>query len=390
MHVATKGLELVAREPDAPIKDRAEAIARQRPHIAGIDFQADAEFDPKTRVTSVLAKAFDKVGTIASVQADAPLTPEELLELGARINPWPTPIHLRLVVPRRSLDRLPPQFRPAGLVGEIELEAEAFGGAGDPQLFVVARAHNLERKDATPRQPLDVLAQARYMKKHAELSLDASRQNRPIVHARAWADGALSDMLAGKGFVASARARLDKVPLDMIPPLRDRQVAGLASGQIALDDWGRDAALVAELSADHLMLGAQNCRRANVKVEAKNGRLAAKAELTQPDARRPGARGGGFLRAQADAAIAWGNQLLFSIDDRRPVTARIQASRFRAGALLPFVHETFSELDGLIDANLEAKLERGKKSSVVGQAELKRGVVQIPAIGQHFAECGLG
>jgi translocation and assembly module TamB len=380
VYLDTKKLQLLAASSPAKIEDRAEAIRRKPRRLAGLDFNAELRVIGATRQSSLLARVYDKKGPLVDLQAVTPLTVEDALagELVARI--WQRPLLARAVIPRRKLSELPAIVRPTALAGELSLEAEAAGTLAEPNLALDFRVDQLRSKDPNRRFSMDFRTQARYVARHTEVVVDASNRGQPLAHVRAWADGSVHDIARGQGFVASGRAMFRGLPLALVPGLRERQVRGKLFGDVMLTDLGKNAKAQADLATKELKFGALTVQGASLKLRAEDGRLSAQAAVDHS---------GGYARAKLLAGIKWGQRLVLEVDNGRPLDAELQAKNFRAAVLLPFVHETFSELDGNLDANLKVTAAGGQ-TQVLGEANLEDGALQIPSIGQQFHDVTAG
>jgi translocation and assembly module TamB len=151
-------------------------------------------------------------------------------------------------------------------------------------------------------------------------------------------------------------------------------VNGDLSGEVTLDGLGRDAALHAKARVERMELGAVHCQTAALSLDAQDGKVAGDVEL---------AHGDGSLRAKLESGLIWGSQLAPKIDDTTPTHAQLIAKDFRIGSLQPFVAEQVSALDGRLSANLESRSQNGA-TTIDGNAQLTKGRVQVPAIGQEF------
>ncbi len=380
VYVDTRGLEVLGWSSKAPIEDRKEAIRRKPWRLSGMDMVAELSVLGETGRSRLLARVHDTRGALIDAQAEAGGTVEDALNGGLEERVRTEQFDVRLVVPGRELAHLPAIVRPGTLAGRISLDAQATGTLADPNLALDFRVDRMHSKDPNRRFSMDFRTQARYVARRAEVDVDAANRGKPLMHVHAWADGALPDLLRGKGFVASGQAKLTGMPLALVPILRERQVKGKLFGDVAVTDLGKNATAHAELTTKDLRFGALDVRGAQLKILAENGRLSAAANIDHT---------GGFARAKLDAGIAWGDRLVFEIDDTRPLEAELLAKDFRAAVLLPFVHETFSDLDGKLDANLRVS-SKGGQTQVLGEANLEEGTLQIPAIGQQFREVQAG
>jgi translocation and assembly module TamB len=293
---------------------------------------------------------------------------------------WTVPIEAELRVPERELSCLPMAVRPAGIVGSIGVTLKARGTAQDPELELAALGRGLRTKDPTFRTPIELTAAVNYKDDRTRIAIDANRDGKGALVARSEVDGNLRRLLGGPAnepaFRASLDVKLDEFPLQTIPQLKERMVVGNASGQLLLEDFGRDAELRVKARVDDLELGQVKNQTVLIDVTAKNGKLTSQVQLQHP---------GGFLRAKVESGMAWGKRLIPELDHKSETRAEVTANDYRIGSLQPFVAEQVSALDGRLDARLLSR-SSGGKTAVEGRAELRDGVLQIPAIGQEFRD----
>ncbi len=112
-------------------------------------------------------------------------------------------------------------------------------------------------------------------------------------------------------------------------------------------------------------------------VDARDGKLLANARLEQTD---------GYADIKASAGMAWGAELVPTVDTQAPVEAHLGAKAFRAAAILPFTGGALNELDGRIDADATVKLggAGGAEPSMEGRVVFREGSVQLAAMGEQF------
>src|SRR5262249_32296624 len=93
----------------------------------------------------------------------------------------------------------------------------------------------------------------------------------------------------------------------------------------------------------------------------------------------------GFMQADAQMGMTWGADIAPHAAEDEPAFATLKASRFQAGAILPFVAGALSELEARIDG--DARIEIGgehRAPRMSGALSLSDGLVQISRIGEPF------
>ena len=94
---------------------------------------------------------------------------------------------------------------------------------------------------------------------------------------------------------------------------------------------------------------------------------------------------GGTIDASAHAATKWGRAILPTIDPSRALSGELKAKRFRAAILLPFVDDTFTELDGKIDADVRVSIDpRTERPQTEGSIAISQGRFELASIGGEF------
>src|SRR5206468_1711219 len=88
--------------------------------------------------------------------------------------------------------------------------------------------------------------------------------------------------------------------------------------------------------------------------------------------------------------VRWGAEVAPAIDQTRGIEVGLYAKDFRARALMPFVGEAVNELDGQLDADAKLHIKPGlKDGNMDGAVELRRGRIEIPAIGEELHDAHL-
>lgn len=382
LQAKTHELELVGKGSPEPIDDRAEAKRRKAWRVKEVNATIALDVTGSTGQTRLEARAFDGYGTLVELRTESTLPRAVLTARGDALTGllWTVPVEAELRVPERELSCLPMAVRPAGIVGNVGGTFKARGTAQTPELELAALGRGLRAKDPSFRTPIDVTASVNYKDDRTRITIDANRNGKGALVAHSEIDGNLRRLLGGPSnepaFRASADVRLDAFPLQTIPQLKERLVVGNVSGQLLLTELGRDAKLRVNARVDKLELGQVKNQTVLLDISAGAGKLTSQVELRHA---------GGFLRAKVGSGMAWGKRLVPELDHASETRAEVTANDYRIGSFQPFVAEQVSALDGRLDARLLSR-SSGGKTAVEGRAELRDGVLQIPAIGQEFRD----
>ncbi len=116
--------------------------------------------------------------------------------------------------------------------------------------------------------------------------------------------------------------------------------------------------------------------RGFARVVIKDGDARAGIRLEQRD---------GVAEVVGKGTLAWGKELAPSFVADKGVDIHFGARNFRIDAAAPFVRSVVSELDGRIDAEMQAHLDpKTKQGKVDGSLALRDGVVEVPQLGERF------
>lgn len=376
--VDTNGLRIVERRPQqGPINTTGDAIESDPFALEGIDAHASLRFLPASgeAVGTIITR--DRGGTLAKLEGELQLAqvwralleqPRVLLE---------APCRLHLEVPSRRLQSLPPLIRPAALRGRVELDAELSGSLADPRVRSWLTLNRLRTSGS--RESIDVSGSLRYAPGGGQFLLRAIDRNDVGVGSLTtrWQGDLRRVARQPEGMpplVASVEAALDGFPLAVVPPLVDRQIKGRLSGKLALRDWGKNAELDARLDGRDLTLGGASLPSLRVMARSQADSLLAEIGVTT---------GKGAARASIEADADWGASALPEL--RRRGLAKLSARRFELATLTPLLGAYVSELSGMLNAEAQVAVS-GPETRVAGSAELERGVIQLPAIGQRFSD----
>jgi hypothetical protein len=375
----TNGLRIIQqREPPKKIETTADALSTQPLALEGIDVRFSAHLHPRNGETYGTLILRDPQGTLIDIEASTQI-PEA----------WPTgfagaaslaqlPLKVRLEVVRRKLGSLPPLLRPAGLRGRLSLDASLEGTLMDPHLAAKISGESL--RTAGTKEPVNVEAQLSYTLQRGDCQVDAklARLGTNVARVKAAWQGDLRrvGLLATgqSGLSGSAEAELADFPLETLPMIADRQVAGRLSGKLAVKDWGQDARLNATFSSTTLSVGKVAIRELNVSAQTSADQLLTDVVLKVD---------GGTAHASLGSSMRWGNRAMPAL--ARDGTAKLETHAFDLATLSPLVAGSVSELGGMLDAQTQLVVTP-TTTELSGSARLQRGVLQLPAIGQRFSE----
>jgi translocation and assembly module TamB len=375
----SNGLRVVGeRKSERPVRTTGEAVDNTPWALEGIDVHLAARSEPRagTAVATLILR--DHGGTLAETQVEAKIAdlwPKGLVDMAAISR---VPLRASLHVAERKLQSLPPLVRPAVLRGRVSVDVRVDGSVAQPRVAAAFVGRSLRAPGS--RDPLDLDATLVGDAAGGKLLL-AAKTTRGQVHVAdvesEWRGDVrrATELARGEPVLhGSAWLKLSEFPLDVVPPLVDRQVQGRLSGDVKLLDWGKNARLDAKLHSSSLALANVAISDMQLGARTEGDRLLAEVVLKS---------GGGGAQASLDASMRWG---------RRPAPelghsgiAKLSARRFRLETLSPLIGANVSEIGGILDA--ETRVEVGPAvTTVAGHAELERGVVQIPAIGQRFSD----
>lgn len=379
-HVRTHDLEIVEkRAPKSAIDSSTEAIQAAPVVYDGIDFGLNVTLDAPSRRLTVHLGAYDAHAALLSLDAEAgPWPGGSLAEAAARLVEMPLEAHV--TVPARRLADLPQMIRPLSLRGKVAADLAFDGSIAAPHVVADVRASRLsaagERIEGEVKPRLTVLGHVEYRKTGGQLALIADAPHSRALDAELRWKGDLvefaRDPRAQSGLTVRGHATLDRLDLEGIPALKNRQIEGIVSGTAAVAYGAAERSVSANLVAHPLRAGQTTIDRINIALDAAPGHVRGAVDA--------GGRSG-TLRANVASGLAWPERGAPSLTG--DIVASLAARQFRLAALGPLVSGKVNELDGRLDSNLTARVEGGKVT-LSGSGALRDGILQIPAVGQRF------
>ena len=379
-HLDTQGLELSGRlTRKEPIRTTDEAIAASSWHLRGVDARLDLELDSAARSLKLSGNGHDRHGELVVVDALASELPA-VPTLNELVEAWKdVPLRVSVRVPERKLRQLPELLRPESTNGTVALGVELEGSARTPRVHVAGTLGRLRpaggRVAGERPERIDLDFQADYQARGGSLAASARRERDPVLElTTTWEGDALKfdPERPDEALLVQAELRADKLPLQTISALKNRQIAGELSATAKVE-FGRGKREVSlDATATKLELGRVVLESVRAGMVAREGELRGDVNV----------RGrGGSLDAMMRSGLAWRGKL--APEPIGDIDAQVDAKDFRLGALWPLTSSSLSELDGRLSAKLGAKVREGRLR-LTGEGKLEDGVVQVPALGQRF------
>jgi len=381
IHVHTRGLVVAG-----PTNEKGIPAWKSR----GVDVAFDTRVDATSGAAEVAVRAWDGDGTLVAFEAKTRLPYAEILAdpSSALARAERAPLSAKLLVPRRSLDRLPDVAGVRGFEGTLEAQLDVTGTALEPKVDFVARGRDLRAPSLPAALTSDADVTLAYDGKAADLGAvvktgkgDAKKETLTLAsHVDAVARELL-ETPPGKepAWKGSAKVTLASFALESLEPLADRRIRGKVSGSVTLDDLHENAKLHADVALDALKVGRATYKGARVVVDAHDGKVAAHARLDQEN---------GYADLKASAGLAWGAALAPSPDPTVDTEASFDAKGLRAAAALPFLSGAVNDLDGIVDANAKVHIPAGASSVPVmeGKVSFQRGRIALAALGDELQD----
>lgn len=389
LHAHTLGLIVAGKTPGEepiPKKPQETEVKGVSPWRSDdVDVGLDIRNDTKSGFTNVAARVTDKQGIVTAFDAKSELPYTELLvdPKAAKAKLLRVPISAKLVVPKRSLDKMPSVIGVKNMSGNVEAQIDIGGTPLEPEVAFIARAREIRSGTIAVDQAADADVTMKYDGKAADLVAKVTTEKRDVLTVASRLDASVKEILEARpgtkpNWGASTKVALASFPLETVGPLAERQVRGRVTGEATIEGLNKDAKLGAHLAFEKLSVGKAKYKTAKVDVDAGNGKLVAKARFDQDD---------GFADLSAQTGIVWGKQIAPTLVNDKPVEARFVAKGFRAAAIQPFVEGTVNALDGRIDADAKASLSPARREAKLeGSIAISKGTMQLAAIGEEFRD----
>jgi autotransporter translocation and assembly factor TamB len=377
VHVSSNKLQLAGtRETKAPIETREEAIETAPVSIKGYDVDLDLKH-AETGETELAASVTDDHGKLVSVSVEGK-TNAPLATIGTELsNHWrEIPLNVKATVPERKLQQLPMDLRPSGLNGMFSAEFSYNGTFDAPEVKLAGRITRFRQMDVK-KQTVDLAFEADYAGAQGKVTGSVTSKGHDVARANVEFETAIRDWLnptKGKTpqLTGSAHLTFDQFPIGLLPPAKEQQLSGALSGKVALENFGKDAALDMNLDMQSLKLANNDLGRIHTVASAGSGQANAKVEVFGKD---------GTTTAEAKSGLDWGARLVPEV--RIPADASLKARELRLAAFSPLLTSIFGELDGRVNGDLNAHFHGGPPE-LDGHVDLKDGTVQVAAVGQRF------
>ncbi|HEY6080167.1 MAG TPA: translocation/assembly module TamB domain-containing protein, partial [Polyangiaceae bacterium] len=300
------------------------------------------------------------------------------------------PLLIKAIVSELQLDSLPDGLRQPGLRGTVRLEGTLRGTLREPTATLAVRAAGMRFAPGDRSEPIDLCATAEYAKASGAFTVGAEAFLPPGIDLRRGActgkriatarwSGLMP--LGERGYVGwtgTLLGALENMPLAVIPPLAKAGVTGTIDGRMLLDRSGAQPSASVELAlkgvkVDELVVG-----DGSIGLRSSDKRARVEFVLRH---------GGSALEGQLNAGLLWPTDVP-EIDSAQPIDVSVRASHLQASVLEPFVEGALGELGGILDINLNARLDAltpGKTErtldNIDGRISLKDGAFLLTGLG---------
>jgi translocation and assembly module TamB len=377
---ATPGVDLTAHTTGLLLGGRRGPRAWR---VEGINPILHTTVDGNTGRTALEVRVQDAAGAIATLDATSSAVPYAVIfsdeDPIQALRRMPFDAHLRVL--NRPVDSLPSVLGADGIGGDVQGDVSWHGALVGPTIDLSATITGGRVASALLTRGMDLSVGGHYDGARLDATVQGVARGHKVLDASARVEARAVDLLAGLGgesvpWRASARAKLDGLPLQSIAPFEDKQVHGKVSGEAVLENLHEDAHASLSLSTEGLRVGDVACRSSSVKVAMDGRSLDASARLDQDD---------GFIEGRARVGLHWGAAVAPTLDPSRPVDASLSAKQFRAAFLLPFVSKWLTELDGRVDANVRVATDgNGLNVRPEGTVVLHGGTFELTSFGGEF------
>lgn len=377
LQIDSSQLQLVGRRTTESSIPTTETARATKPwSLEKMDVSANLELDAGAGVARLGAVLKDAAGDLLVLQASA--RPERTDRISALIDRDLTriPVQGRLKMPPRAIQRLPEILRVTTIQGVAAFDASFEGTVQNPELSATGTFSSLRTLEMD--QGVDLSVFANYQPSGGDFRADASvtRTRIGAVQARWTGDlmqlSKVADLSQPSPIRGELGLSLTEFPLELLPALANRNMRGRVTGSAELSGFGEDAQGLARFETNPLLVGQVGVPKLDVLLEARPGKLLGRLDLRGRES---------LAQAQLEVPIRWGRRLLPEVENR--LQGRLVARNFRLETLAPLLTGQINELEGRLDAQIEAQIT-DDKPRLKGWAAVRRGVVHIPIIGQRF------
>jgi translocation and assembly module TamB len=387
LSVSGPGNAGVPATPSVPANASVPAIVssrtpRPRWTVEGVDAEGSVQINGSTGFLELNARVHDARGDLVVLAARSAGVPYAAIynsPSGSLALLPDMPFDARITVPQRDLLTLPPSLGHPPVDGELQANLTVKGPLTSPTVSLTGTLAKVTAGLTRLTTPLDFDVRSTYEGGRGEVELRAVRGLREVLKADVFGTVSAADLVARRvdlPWEASAKAHVDDLPLVTFGPLDDRQIRGRLSGDFALDRLHVDAKANASFVVHDLKVGEAVYPTATASLVADGKTLAAEARVEQVD---------GYATARAAVPATWGTSLSPKPDPKHALDLTVAAKHFRAAVLLPFVQGSIDELDGVVDADVQATLDpTTQKLELKGSASLDNGLFELATFGGEF------
>jgi translocation and assembly module TamB len=378
-HLETRSLVLVGKRPDVGQTSDAEVARRTAPwSVRDMDLTLDAQLAKGQ--AELTGKLFDGKGDLLKWQASLRGLPQRVALPALRQALPDAPLEALIELPRRSLEELPAMLRPNDIEGTLALRVQAEGTLREPRVSVTGALGSFTPASERRRKNhLDVNLDAEYAPEGGRVALTALRRHiDPVLELDSHWQGDLRQLGGASPeqspIQADTELRLSDFPMAMVPLLQQQRVRGRLTGSARLLGLGKDARMDVDMHTRELKVERLPVGEVRALLRTVGNQLQLETSIDGES---------GKASVRLNAPLVWGARLVPSMEGK--LSGSVEAHELQLAALGPLVEGSVSELDGKLDANLQASLE-GDQTRVTGRATLREGVLHMPSVGQRFSD----
>jgi len=351
--------------------------------LSGLNLSLGGTLNGQTGNINLTSVLKDPAGVLLSgvLSADLDLSAFERSPLEALANFDQIPIQAQLALEERSVDKLPAPIALTSAKGQLKAQLGIAGTLSAPSYEASADLRGFVSKHTRLGSPVDVRAHAAYQTSQQLLTADAQvlQGSRAIAQVELRGNappGAISGRNSGD-VQLEGTGNISRLPLSVFAPLADADIMGELTGPFSFGFKNGAPALTARIDLNGAAIN---------QIPVARGRLEFTAGASQILARVRAEEGAGTLDATALIPLEFSGAIPHAAPDE-PISVQIRTKRFGAGILLPLLSDIFTELDGKVDADLDAELklsQAGLGGAFSGQVELSDGRLQLAAMGTRL------